>query len=388
MIPLIAASLLMGASASEAPRVPSTLVWRAQLPGGHPNSANHAERSRPVLTDEGLLLGSNSGQGLYLLSVVDGRVLNQFPALGSVQSSAVVGDDWIAFSDVAGKTYAYSVGGAPLWEHDSGSPILSTPSVDEDHIYITNVDNLTVAISRADGSLSWQYQRPKDGARVAELALFGAPTPVVSGDAVITGYSDGGLVGLSRATGDKLWDVQLGTGRYPDVVATPTSHNSDIFATGYFGPLQAIDQQTQNVRWTADAGAADAGLVVQSSKGELFMQPGSDGVLRALSVLTGTEVWQWATGKNGALTRPVVMGTAVLIGATDGGLALIDIETGALVWRDRFEFLLEGVSAAPLVSGRDVYFVSNAGFVYRLRIPVDDYANHSVTNDGWTRINR
>ena len=44
-----------------------------------------------------------------------------------------------------------------------------------------------------------------------------------------------------------------------------------------------------------------------------------------------------------------------MVGATDGGLALIDPDTGALVWKDRFDFLLEGVSTAPVVSGRDVY---------------------------------
>ena len=153
----------------------------------------------------------------------------------------MVGDNWLTFSDVAGKTYAYDFDGNLLWDHDSGSPILSTPSVDDTHVYITNVDDLTVAISKESGALSWQYKRPNDGSRITELALFGAPTPVIAGNTLVTGYSDGGLVGLNTENGDLVWDVQLGAGRYPDIVATPTYYKADIFASGYFGPLQALD---------------------------------------------------------------------------------------------------------------------------------------------------
>ena len=63
------------------------------------------------------------------------------------------------------------------------------------------------------------------------------------------------------------------------------------------------------MRWTHDSGAADNGLVVSTGKGDVFVQPGSDGILRAISVLAGTEVWRWETGQNGALTEPVQLGT-------------------------------------------------------------------------------
>ena len=195
-------------------------------------------------------------------------------------------------------------------------------------------------------------------------------------------------MGLNAATGDVLWDTQVGEGRYPDIVGTPVANETDVFASGYFGPLLAIDSQTRNVRWRVEAGAAATSTLMKVEAGEHLLHPGSDGTLRCIDTLTGGQVWSWSSGSNGALTRPHVTDAGILFGATDGGLYLVDPKTGEEIWRARYEFLLEGVTAAPLVSGRDVFYTSNAGNLYKMTAFDDDHMNATRTASGWTRIQR
>jgi outer membrane protein assembly factor BamB len=363
-------------------------VWSHALPGGHTSSANHAERSRPVPTHDGLLLGTDAGAGLYLVSKQDGRTLRVYPSEASVQGSAVVLPEMVVFSDVSGVTYAYTHEGNLEWRHSSGSPILSTPLVEAGRVFLTNVDDLTVSLDVATGDLDWQYQRPKDATRTAELALFGAPTPILSNGQLISGYSDGYIVSLNPNTGEILWDTQVGEGRYPDLVGTPSSNTDDVFASGYFGPLVAIDVRTQNVRWRLDAGSADSGVIAESKDGSVLLHPGSDGTLRCVSLLTGGVKWEWKSGKNGALTMPVVRSGGVFVGATDGGLSRLDLETGEETWKANYGFLLEGITSAPVISGRELFFVTNAGNLYKMMVPIDDNVDSTATQDGWTRLTR
>jgi outer membrane protein assembly factor BamB len=366
---------------------PPTPVWQVPLPGRLSKTANHAERSAPVDAPEGLLLGVDSDTGLFLVSRDDGRMIRRYSSDASVQGSAVVGPDKLFFADSAGGTYCYSHAGDLLWSHASGAPILSTPTVFGPMVYVTNVNDLTVAIHVETGSLEWQYQRPPDAGRVTELALFSAPTPLVLNGIVVTGYSDGSMVGLHAQTGDVVWDTQVGEGRYPDLIGTPSANQTDVFASGYFGPLVALDAKTQSLRWSHDAGSATSAALVDTDAGALIAHPGSDGTLRGLNVSTGELVWTWSSGNNGALTEPVITGAGLLMGATDGGLYLVNPASGEEVWRARYPFLLEGVTATPLVLGRDVYFVSNAGNLYKMTAFEDDKVSHTQSQ-GWTRLQR
>ena len=49
---------------------------------------------------------------------------------------------------------------------------------------------------------------------------------------------------------------------------------------------------------------------------------------------------------------------------------------------------MEGITAAPVVSGRDLFFVTNAGNLYKMMVPIDDHVDVSVTRDGWSRVYR
>jgi len=277
--------------------------------------------------------------------------------------------DRVYFSDVGGGTWCFALSGERLWHHDGNAPILVRPVVHEGILYVTNVDDLALALDAETGELVWRYQARPDLGREAELALYAAPPAVINGDEVLLGFSDGSLVSLNHRTGEEHWSKRIGEGRYPDLVAEPTAYGSDLYASGYFRPLVALDRESHEVRWRLDSGAAAAVVVDERQDPATVYHPGSDGTLRAVSALTGALRWEWDSGTSGALTTPVITPAGLVVASSQGGIYLIDAETGEPTWRWREPMLLLGVSSQPVVDGRQLFFVSNAGWLYAFVVP-------------------
>jgi outer membrane protein assembly factor BamB len=345
------------------------LQWSSALPGTSMNSATHSEYTRPVVSGGHLYVGSAAGRALYRLSRRDGSLLKTYPASSSVESPPAVYKDRVYFADTGGYVWCYDLSGDLLWSRVGNAPILVQPTIVDGTVYVTNVDDLVVALNSKTGALMWRYQSKVDLTREAELTLYAAPPAVVIEDEVIVGFSDGSLVALNRKSGEVAWQRQIGEGRYPDLVAMPTTYGTDLVASGYFQPMVAIDIPTRSVRWRLDAGSAGAAVIHERKGKTVVYHPGSDGKLRAVSLLTGAESWVWDSGISGALTTPLMTPAGLFIGSSDRGLYLIHPETGDEVWRFHEDFILNGVSSAPVAAGRQLFFVSNAGNLYAMIAP-------------------
>ena len=349
--------------------------WSIDLPGRPLNSSSHTERTRPVVVGDEVLVGSAKGRGLYRLSRHNGTLLGEYPADSSVESEPLVFDGLVFFADTAGSVWCYLLEGDEVWQFSTGAPVLVRPTVHDGVLYVTNVDDLALALDAATGELLWRYQRKPDATRVAELSLYAAPPAVIVDDLVLLGFSDGALVALDRESGAPRWERQVGEGLYPDLVAQPVVVGTDVLVSGYSEPLVAVDLASQNVRWRMEYGSA-AQLGVSDDGGPLVtvFHPGTDGVLRSVVALTGAEKWAWDSGTGGALTTPVQTDFGLLIGSSDGGLYALDPNTGRELWRFRQDFLLEGVTAAPSVVGRQLLFTTNAGKLYSMLAPAESTA--------------
>ena len=356
---------------------PPALHWRRRLPGGRSASATHTERAGAVIIGDRMLVGASAGSALYALSRRDGSVQATYPASESVESKPLVHGQRVYFSDTAGDTYCYTLDGELVWKHDGRNPILVQPQLYVGNnatpseagtdvnsvIYTTDVEDLAIALDSETGALLWRYEHRKDPTRRSQLALYAAPQAVVldSGQ-VLFGFSDGSVVALNAETGDTNWTKRVGEGAYPDIVSTPVAYGTDLFVAGYYGPLVAMDRSDQSVRWRVDAGAA-ATPTLDSALGVMF-HPGSDGILRSVSALTGDVLWTWDSETGGALTQPVKTEAGLFVGMAEGGLALIHPETGEQLWRFVGDFILQGVTATPTVDGRQLILITNAGYIY------------------------
>ena len=89
------------------------------------------------------------------------------------------------------------------------------------------------------------------------------------------------------------------------------------------------------------------------------------------------------SGSSGALTTPVLTGAGLAVGSSDGGLYLIDPRTGKEVWHYHESVRLLGVSSSPTVDGRQLLFVSNAGYLYSMICPSPDRYEADTPYPSW-----
>jgi outer membrane protein assembly factor BamB len=343
--------------------------WVAELPGGKLNAATHTERGTPVIVGQSIFVGAAAGDGLYELARSDGHLLRRYPAHSSVESEPLVTSDHVYFSDTGGRTWCYNRQGEELWRHQANAPILVRPTLNEGQLFLTTVEDQAFALDAATGKLLWKYLQPKDLTREAELKLYGAPAAVVDEDFVLVGFSDGAIVALSQDKGDVVWTKRVGEGRYPDIVATPNSDANDYYVAAYYEPLIALDKQSLNTRWRLDFGSAAASYIDDNNGNPVLYHPGRDGVLRAVVLSTGAVSWEWDSQTDGALSTPQLTPAGLLTSSSDGALYLIDTTTGAELWRFHEAVQLSGVTAKPVIAGRQLIFVSNAGKIYSMLAP-------------------
>lgn len=346
---------------------PPVVDWIRPLPGPESASPVRTERGQPVYRDGALYVGSSVDDALLVLDPSNGALRRRLPAGAPVQAAPVVGPDRVWFSDTAGYTWCYRLAdGAELWKHFSGAPLLDSPTVVDGSVYVTNVDDVVFALDATTGALLWRHAVQLDPGRGAELELFGAPSPTVAGDLVLTGHSDGTLVALRRADGEPAWQRRVGQGRYPDLIAPAIVLDDVVLTMGYAEPTLALGLADRVVRWRLDdVGGAELAV----HEGRSLYIGGVDGKLRGVDAVDGVVRWTWDSGTTGALAEPVLTEAGVLIGSSVGGLSLVSRATGETVWTLAMDHQLDGVSTAPAVAGGEAWVLTNAGNLLHLVSP-------------------
>ena len=119
----------------------------------------------------------------------------------------------------------------------------SSPAVFTDRMVVGTETGQVCAFSTNDGKLLWNFQT---GKAIADTMLYVRgksdvnSSPVISGDTVYIGASDGYFYALSLATGKKLWSYYLGV----PIASTPAISGNAIFIAGYDGNVYAFTGQT------------------------------------------------------------------------------------------------------------------------------------------------
>jgi outer membrane protein assembly factor BamB len=343
------------------------LLWSTKLPGTPPSTATRSESAAPAVDERYIYVGHSGANGLLVLNRQDGSLVTELPTHAPVAAAPVVTDTFVYVTDAAGYTSAFRRDAfatkTPAWSHFSGAPILASPTLAGDTLYVTNVDDLVYALDARSGDLRWRHAHKPEIARNAELELFGAPPAVVADGMVYVGFSDGFLVGLGAADGTPRWSAEIGEGAYPDLIAPAQPVGTNVVVGGYSEPLVSLDPVSRGVTWRLDVGSASAFTL----QGDTLWHGGTDGILRKIEARTGNVLWQWDSGTGGSLTQPTPTAEGLLVASSEGTMYLVDPTTGTTRWTFDPGVLMTGLAAAPTVDGDEIYAVSNAGVLYALR---------------------
>lgn len=189
--------------------------------------------------------------------------------------------------------------------------------VQDDAVFAADADGEVYALETETGKTIWQVE-------TGERVISG---PASSGNLVLVGTRDAEVIALSRADGSEVWRSQLSS----EVLASPAGDGDTVIARTVDGRVFALSAADGTRLWTFD---------------------------RTVPSLTLR-----------GLSRPVVVGSAVLVGLDGGRLVALRVDTGEVLWeqvvasptgRSELERLVD-VDADPIAAGGGVFALSYGG---------------------------
>ena len=162
------------------------------------------------------------------------------------------GQNKIFISLGSGELIALNIqNGEELWRVSTRRALRSAPSYADGRIFVTTLDNMTLAFSASTGLSLWSHN-----GMIANAALLGAASPAIKNNTVILAYSSGELYALQTNNGRIFWGDNLsvkrggsGVARISHVRGNPVIDENMVFATSHSGSFLALELKTGRRLW-------------------------------------------------------------------------------------------------------------------------------------------
>jgi outer membrane protein assembly factor BamB len=271
----------------------------------------------------------------------------RFQLQGIPGNVAVVGDTAYATTDSGTLTAIDVVAGVQRWSFHTDRGALTSPTVADGRVYVSDAQSLVLALDAVTGKQVWASSKTY---RIVTPATFG-------GGAVFLGMDDGGLLALDAKTGAERWNVSLGGG-----APSRTAAYADglVYVSNDAAGVVAVDAATGARVWTLDLAGDIAGTVVVAD-GVAYAGLGEAdrGHLRAADARTGALKWE----SDAAYQAPAVANGVAYATDNTGLVAALRTSDGKELWHVR----LPAEARVPTVAGGVVYVPTiDPGHAYAL----------------------
>lgn len=248
-----------------------------------------------------------------------------------------------------------------VWHYTTHGPVVSSPVVANDLVYIGSRDHTLYALDAQRGSEHWKMET---GDQIEA-------TPLIIDGLVCVGSHDGSLYAADAMSGELRWSTRLGHA----IRSSAVGLDGRVFVADHSGTVMAISADAGRVLWhAATRGEVTAGLAL----GERALICGSwDGSLYAFDVDDGRLLWQFVA--DGAIAAtPTVWANMVCCGSDDANVYAIDLASGKVRWRRP----VGGYTRASAAVSDELFVVgSHDGRVYGLEHETGDVAWRAETED-------
>ncbi|MGR3511639.1 MAG: outer membrane protein assembly factor BamB family protein [Paracoccaceae bacterium] len=361
------------------PALGSSLSVAWSVPIGQGNGRKHRISADPVVEngrvftlDSRARVSATSTRGQPLWSV-DLTPATDGADEGSGGGLAVAGSRVFATNGFGELTALDAATGRVLWRHDFDAGAAAPPTVADGVVYAVTTNATGWALSADTGRVLWQVV----GAS-AERSGVGAPAPVIAGPLVVFPFSSGQMVSAVTESGAQAWAASVAGQRLgqaasvlTDLTGGPVFADNRVFAGSYAGRAAAFDATTGASIWQADEGASGP---IWLAGGSLFFVSDRNQLLR-VDATTGETIW---TRDLPFFTRdrirrrkalflhngPVLAGGRLVVASNDGVLRQFNPVNGDLIGTSA---LPSGAATNPVVAGRTLFVVSDAGELLALR---------------------
>ena len=255
--------------------------------------------------------------------------------------------------------------GSKKWAVSLSSEVLSPAKADNGVVVVRTADGRLTAWSVSTGKQLWSYQRS-----VPLLTLRGVSEPIIAGDKVITGYSNGKLIALALANGNIVWEKnvaipkgQTELARIVDIDSAPVVVDDRVYVVAYNGRLTALSLVDGSVLWYREF-SSRSGLDVDVYNA-VYASDDSD-YIWAIQDGTGDTLWRQTSLLRRKVTAPVIVGNEVIVGDFEGYVHWISRDNGLFVARIRVA--KTAIRSKPVVKNDLVFVMASDGTLTALRI--------------------
>lgn len=261
--------------------------------------------------------------------------------------------------------------GAIRWRKQLGVPARSAPTVADDRLYMTTIDDKLVALAAPTGDRLWVYQ-----AATSATTLLGQAAPAVSDGLVVSGFGSGDLVAVRAESGALAWSDSLASARGRNslvdlsaIRGLPVLDRGRVYAVGVGGLLVALDLRSGRRLWEREVGGSEtpwlAGdwLFVQTLDQSLAAIGRDDGRVRWITDLPR---YDDPERRRDPLfwTGPVLAGGRLVLAGSNATAVSIDPATGGIIGR---EDLRSGAAVSPIAADGTLFILSDNGSLQAFR---------------------
>jgi len=320
-------------------------------------------RMSPLLLDK-VVVQSNAIDGIVAFTRENGAELWRLDIENGVEGGAQAQGDKLYFGASNGLFYCVDLAsGRVLWTYQVRAETLAPPSIEGGVVYFQSGADVVYALDAASGKQLWIYNRQVTG----NFSIRATTRPVVSGENLYVGFSDGFVAALRRRDGNLLWERKLGKGsRFRDVDSTPVIDGNNLYIASYDGTLASLNAETGEVNWQLEEGGYVPVTLGRERLSDRLYYATVSGRILMLDKRTG-KLLQTIQLRKGIPTQPTVYRGFLVYGESEGALVVADAETGATV--SRFE-PGRGLVARPSVveTTGETYFISNNANLFAMKL--------------------
>ncbi|NQW08576.1 MAG: PQQ-binding-like beta-propeller repeat protein [Alphaproteobacteria bacterium] len=194
----------------------------ASLLGGAAPAVDATTILVPYSSGEIFALGVETGRVNWLENLSSIRALDAISRLADIRGNPVIDNDLAFAVSHARRMVAIDLRtGGRVWERGIGG--VHMPWVAGEFVFVVGLDGEVVALTRRDGRVRWVHRLPPFEDMEDKTGAIQYAGPVLVGDRLLVGSSDGFLYAISPYTGTLLGRLDIGSTIYvPPLVAGGT----------------------------------------------------------------------------------------------------------------------------------------------------------------------
>jgi outer membrane protein assembly factor BamB len=303
---------------------------------------------------------SAAGGTVTALEGATGRTLWQGKADVDLTSGPGSDGTLTAVAGEKGAVVAFDEKGAQKWKIAVNGEVLTAPLVGQGLVVVRTTDGRIMGLDAANGERKWIYQRSPSA-----LNLRSSLPMVFAGDNIILGFAGGKLGALAASNGALRWEAAVSyphgvseIERLNDVTGAPSIDGQQVCAASFQGRVACFDLNTGAPRWGRDFSSPTG---VTQEGGALFAAD-EKSIVHGFNAQNGADLWKNDSLLWRDLGTPLAFGRAVIVGDFEGWLHFLSRDDGKFIARVKTDG--NPIGAAPVVVGQTLVVQTRGGGVF------------------------